>query len=545
MHFVKLMKKATIASLAVVMVAACGMDVEAKTVVQPQQTTKQVVSIYTNGTDVEISNVTNLKINGKKYSKGSIKKKVKTVQTAINKRAYEDYKGSYTQILDEDAVYDSEVIEKERQNFKYITTYDYELDFLKTGTYKISFDKYSYGTTEYEKSADGMTRKVTPVLEKTHYVWTYKVVPTISGAKSIALGKSNVTWTTTKSGSKTTSKTVVKNRYLTGKSGKLVFKMNSNYSLTSAYAVTRNAQGYLVVTATPNKSKITYSEVSLNGAYDYAKIVKDANGKDVYDEKTGNIVRENPATITGTKTDKYKVTTINYGFKDKYLGNSTKYDVSTRTVYIPTRPAEGNGEVEYQKNADGTYVYVTDAATGSQKRVPLTTAVTATVLTTTTADYEWFNGSYQLVETVKEMVISPTAETGIADAGDYYSKSYSDYWTDAAGTQKYNFGTTTTISKGGIARYVTLANGTRRVNPAYTRATKSCTNEYEGSWQVYADGMKNIYDEVYDIDLTTGADTTRWVYVCIEDEDGDYIYKESNNMVYTNYTSDSYSFYAK
>ena len=57
--------------------------------------------------------------------------------------------------------------------------------------------------------------------------------------------------------------------------------------------------------------------------------------------------------------------------------------------------------------------------------------------------------------------------------------------------------------------------------------------------------MKNIYDEVYDIDLTTGADTTRWVYVCIEDEDGDYIYKESNNMVYTNYTSDSYSFYAK
>jgi len=521
------------------------MDVEAKTVVQPQQTTKQVVSIYTNGTDVEISNVTNLKINGKKYSKGSIKKKVKTVQTAINKRAYEDYKGSYTQILDEDAVYDSQVIEKERQNFKYITTYDYELDFLKTGTYKITFDKYSYGTTEYEKSADGMTRKVTPVLEKTHYVWTYKVVPTISGAKSIALGKSNVTWTTTKSGSKTTSKTVVKNRYLTGKSGKLVFKMNSNYSLTSAYTVTRNAQGYLVVTATPNKSTITYSEASLNGAYDYAKVVKDANGKDVYDEKTGNIVRENPATITGTKTDKYKVTTINYGFKDKYLGNSTKYDVSTRTVYIPTRPADGNGEVEYQKNADGTYVYVTDAATGSQKRVPLTTAVTATVLTTTTADYDWFNGSYQLVETVKEMVISPTAETGIADAGDYYSRSYSDYWTDAEGTQKYDFGENSIISKGGIARYVTLANGTRRVNPAYTRATAYCTNNYEGSWQVYADGMKNIYDEVYDIDLTTGADTTKWVYVCTEDEDGDYISKEANDYIYTNYTYDAYSFYAK
>lgn len=550
MRILNMFKKITLATLAVTLLAT-GMTSEAKTVSEPKETYKQTVEV---GFPAEIYG-TNLKINGKSYSKS--KKKVKTTITETNVRAYCSYKGTIREYIDDNVVYDEETIKKQKLNYNYIDTYEYRLDFLKPGVYKITYDTYSTEPTENTRNAndyvwyddldcyalrtvsEDMTYYTyTPVLFKTTVTKTYKVVYTRGALKSISLGKSSVTSTVTRSGSQYKEKTVVKNRYLKGNSGKVQYKANSNYQITSGYAITRGADGYLTIAPANNKNTVTYSKASDSNTYEWEKVVTE-NGVDKKDAD-GNKVRA--TTTTGTSKAKYKTTQIVYGYKDKFIGSYTKYEVSNRTVYIPTRPEKDNGEVEYQKDATGNYV--TDA---EGKKIPLVTAVTAKVLTTTTTNYGWFNGKYQLYATVTEKVISPKAKTGIDDRGDYKYKTYSDYWVDAKGSKKKNFAASETISVGGIARYITLADGSLRTNPAYNRAKYS--NSYVGTWVdknsvTDADEYSSVGSSYSDVD-SNGNITTEYVFKYTLDAKGNRINRVNNNSITLGSTSGVYVFRAK
>ncbi len=551
MRILNLLKKITLATFAVTLLATSTVS-EAKTVAEPKQTRKETKTV---GESAYIYDAVNLKINGKKYSKS--KKKVKTVAFETRKRVFRSYKGTYKEYIDSNVVYDTETTEKQKVNYNYIDTTDYRLDFLKPGTYKVSFDKYSTSpSTNTSNKADYVwcddldcyaTRTVsndltyytyTPVLFKTTYTQTYKVLQTEGALKSISLGKSSVTTTVTRSGAKYKSKTVTKNRYLKGTSGKVKYKANSNYQVTSGYAITRNADGYLTIAPANNNNTVAFSKASYSKIYEYDKVVVE-NGVDKKDAD-GNKVRETKT--TGNTKDKYKFTDIVYGYKNKFIGNYTSYAVSDRVVYIPTRPEKGYGEVEYQKDAAGNYV---KDANGNN--IPLVTAVTAKVLTTTTTRYGLFNGKYQLYAMVSERVISPKAIYSISDSGDYAGGSYPDYWVDQTGTEKADFGDSTTISIGGIPYYVTYADGSKEVNPAYRRA--NCSINYVGTWvdakSVTDQDKYETFSSDYSDKDNTGKITTEYVYKYTLDANGNRIYIDKTAELVLDSTSSSRSFKAK
>ena len=549
MRMLNMFKKITLAALTVTLLAT-GMTSEAKTVSEPKETSKQTVEV---GSSDWVTG-TNLKINGKSYSKS--KKKVKTIITDTTVREYRSYKGTIREYIDDNVVYDEETIKKQKLNYNYIDINEYRLDFLKPGVYKITYDTYSYDPTTNTENANDYVyyddlgcyalRTVsedltyytyTPVIFKTTVTETYKVVYTKEAIKNIKLGKTSVTNTITRSGSQYKEKVVIKNRYLKGNSGKVQYKANSNYQITSGYAITRGADGYLTIAPANNKNNVSYSKVSTSNTYEYDKVVTE-NGVDKKDAD-GNKVRT--TTTTGTSKAKYKTTQINYGYKDKFIGNYTKYEVSDRTVYIPTRPEKGDDEVEYQKDAAGNYV--TDA---EGKQIPIVTAVTAKVLTTTTTSYGWFDGKYQMYATVKERVISPKAKTSISDAGDYKSDYY-DYWVDAKGSIKKNFGSNETISVGGVACEITLADGSVRTNPAYNRAKYS--NSYVGTWVdknsvTDADEYSSVDSSYSDVD-SNGNITTEYVFKYTLDAKGNRINRVNNNSITLGSTSGGYVFRAK
>lgn len=504
------------AVLAIGAVTASGVDVQAKTVNQPTHKSKKVYTVGDKD-NYSLYDATNLKINGKNYSKA--KKKVKTIQTAKNEQAYKSYTGSYTNYLDDSVVYDTEDNLQQKENYKYISTYDYSFVFLKAGTYKISYDKYESGDDIVEKSQDGKTETVTKVLEKTHYEDTIKVVDTTNPIKKLSLGKSSVSYTVKKSGTKTTTKTVVKNRYLTGKNGKLTFSMNSGYKLTSAYVVTRNAEGNIVVSSTGNKKNVTYSVGKYTNNETYDKIVQDpVTGKDQYvvDEKGYSTLVKAPVVVSEA-ANKYKETTIVYGYKDSFTGNYTNYSIGQKIVYIPNR--DKDGELMYQKDADGKYI-----RDEKGDRLPVVTTVQATTIVTTYPTQKRVDGQYKTVERVYETVILPTDKT-LYDG--------SEYWRDAKGKADTRYsGDYHEVSLAGVVRTVMLANGSYVTNPEYLR--KFYSSSYAGKWQVYDASMdtnKVKYydnDDYYDIDLNTGEKTTRYVYVYDLDADGDRIPNHEN-----------------
>lgn len=468
-----------VTALALGVAALTGVDSKAATIKsEPQENTKQTVHV---GNTDSVSYVTNLKINGKAYSK--YKTKVKTVQTYNNSK-YIKNKSNRTYYVDSEFIADTETYKQSSENYKYIAVGSYSFTFLKTGTYKISYDVYTEGDTKTTYSADGKSYTETYELVKTHHVDTYKVVTTDQPLKSITLGKNKITYTYKSSGTKTNVKSVAKYRYLQGKSGKLSIKTNSNYKLTSAYAVTYNAKGEVVVTATGNGKKVTYGTgketskteteqyvLDANGNYTY---VKDAAGNDT-DEKQSQLV------TTATSTSKYKPTTIYYGYKDAFTGSYAKFSVGTREVYVRSKDAKKHDV--YEKNADGTTATIKLGNYTYPKYV--VEKVTATVITKTYPERLIVDGAYKTVTVVEEQVILPGAKS---------LDEWSKYYLDATTYGEYDYtGRFQTVSKDGVNVYntVTLEDGRveQYTNPVYKR--KFYQASYQGSWQPVTSGTGN------------------------------------------------------
>ena len=582
---------AAVTVMAVGAMATTGIDASAKTITEPKQTTKQVTTVGSGAYlwDEEyydyynpLYDVANLKINGKKYTKGAIKKKVKTIQYSTNARAYKSWTGSFTEYYDDDAVYNTETYKKERLNYKWISTSCYDLTFLKPGTYKVSYDTYNTSSrnynfedslsdkadfywndtadcyAQYEISADTKTAKVTPVLFKTQHVDTYKVVQTTEGLKTIALGKSKQTNTVSSNGTKTTSKTTYKNRYLKGKSGKVKYTMNKNYSLTSAIAVTRDAAGNIVITPANKNSKIAYSAGVYTKTESHKEYVLDAEGNRTYEVNPTTGLKDyskpiKKEVVDGTHKAKYKETTIYYGYKDKYTGDYTKYGVASRAVYV------------HKKDADKKYMYEKDADGYNDYAKPVMEVVTATVLTKEYPVYEWINGAYTKVTYLYEMVLLPedlTADkkfdigTGIytvdVDKENYKNtlECSSEYYLDAKRTTSMSSGEWELVSKNGLSTETLNAKGEWEHNPAVARAFFE--TQYKGSWVVYDKTTmdpEDCFGENYTryADYVVNADGTKtytyYAYKYELDADGEWIKNEANNKVFFNNSTSGVAYF--
>lgn len=519
-------------TLALGVTALAGVDANAATITNdPQKNTKQTISV---GTTISRGDITNLKINGKKVSK--MKKKVKTVQTAKDTTAYIN-RDTRTYIVDDEFKADKEDYEAQYyDNYKYITTGDYEFTFLKTGTYKISYDRYEVGETKEEWSADGTSKTYTYELIKTHYVDTYKVVTTTDPIKSFTLGKNKITNTYKSNGTKYSRKTVTKYRYLKGKSGKLTIKTNKNYKLTSAFVVTYNEDGTVNVAATGNKQKITYGTGKYSTKTQVARYVYDANGelipvKDATGKETGKYQAE--LVTTSVYTSKYKETEIHYGYKDSFTGSYTTYSVGTKQVYIPRR--DEFGDIVYQQNPDGTYV-----VDENYNRKKVVDTVTATTITKKYPTRLIVDGAYKTVEVVKELVILPGAHS-------IYESKY-EYYLDAAcrGTS-FETGEFIEISTDGVAPYtlVTLTDGRvkKYSNPVYNR--KFYQADYVGSWQAVEGDWYDSHD--FTVDPATGYTTTTTKYQWVEtyDANGKRTAIEDNDNVTSTSMDGVQTFYKK
>ena len=517
-----------------------SIDASAATIkTEPQETSKQTIGV---GGTVSQYNITNLKINGKKYSK--YKKKVKTVQTKYDP-TYIRNDANGTRYVNSEFVPDTEDYEQQwDQNYKYISAGSYEFTFLKPGTYKISYDKYERGETKRTPSADGKSETVVYELIKTHYVDTYKVVTTTNPIKSITLGKNKITNTYKSSGTKTNVKTVTKFRYLKGKSGKLSFKANKNYKITSAFAVTYNANGDVVVSPSGNGKKVTYGTGKATSKTEREQYVLDANGNYTYvKDAAGNDTdeRQSQMVTTATSTSKYKPTTIYYGYRDTFTGSYTNYSVSTRQVYV-RRKDEKKHDI-YQKNPDGTYVR---DANGNRQYV--TDAVMATVITRTYPERTIMDGAYKTVAVVEEKVVLPGAKS-INEGKTYYMDASCRSIGYSSG---YVSGEYVTVSKGGVNRYdtVTLEDGrvARYINPVYTRRFYDA--DYQGSWQPIPDGDNSPYEKKYcdrTIDPKTGEIiyTTRYKWVETYDAEGKRKEVKDYNKVTTTHLDGTQTFNMK
>lgn len=493
---------AAVTALVLGMAALGGVDVNAATIKsEPQETTKQTISV---GNTISAYDITNLKINGKKYSK--LKKKVKTVQKYYNPQHITN-KGDMTNYVDSEFVPDTEDYKQSKANYKYIGAGDYEFTFLKTGTYKISYDTYEQGEEKTTPSADGKSSTTTYELIKTHHVDTYKVVTTTDPIKSFTLGKNKITNTYKSSGTKYNRKTVTKYRYLKGKSGKLSIKTNKNYKITSAFVVTYNANGEVVVTPSGNGKKVTYGTGKVTSKKEVEQYVLDANGNLTYvKDAAGKDTDEAQSQMitTATSTSKYKPTTIYYGYKDTFTGSYTNYSVSKRQVYVKHRDEKNH--VVYQKNPDGTYV---KDENGNVKYVVDT--VMATVITKTYPQRTIVDGAYATVPVVEELVVLPGAES-IYESATYYMDA------NCRGDAFYA-GSFETVSKAGVNYYdiVTLEDGRVKtyINPVYNRKFYQAT--YQGSWQPVANGSSSYADRT--IDLKTGSRTYTTYYQWVETYD--------------------------
>lgn len=457
------------------------------------------------GDEISVNSVSNLKINGKSLSK--YKKKVKAIRTYHNTRGVSNPKDVTIYINDEiEDVFapDSEDAKQSADNEKYIATDNYNLKFLKTGTYKISYDQY-YGLESTESyNADGKTKTIKYTLKKKHYEELYKVVQTVSPIKKITLGKNKITYINKSTATKKNTKTIINYRFLQGSKGKLTFSANKNYKITSAYVVTYNEKGDAVYTPAGNKKTVKYGTNKSKWVDERRQIVQDANGKNATKEDpvTGDIVYEFQKVKVGYSNSKYKPTTIVYGYKDSYTGSYTNYALSTRTVY-QRKCDDKSGDTLYQKNADGTY-----AKDDKGNKIPVVETVNATVITSTYPSREKKNGVYSNVKVVSEQVIIPNSITKVN--GNYY-------YLDATCTGYRYYAGQTVVSKDGISRfiYVTYPGdtyATRTQNPQYQRAFYNAT--YVGSWQQVTDANRNDYytQTSYDLDGQGNRTTEyRWI----------------------------------
>ena len=500
----------TVVTVALGAVAFSGISADAATITKkPTVNSKETVAI---GTQTSVNCVSNFKINGKAYKK--YKKKIKVVQTH-NSPKYWTNKGTKTNYIDDEFISDTEKYAQSQDNDKYISAQSYNITFLKAGTYTLSYDEYSTGESKTVQNEDNVSSTTTYELIKTTYKETYKVVPTTNELKVFALGKTKFTYTTKNKGNKVNTKEVIKNKFLRGNSGKLSMKASSkNYAITSAFVVTYDAQGKVVVTASGNGKKVNYGKYKSQGKTVYAKTKVDANGDTVYKkDASGKDTYEKDYDLVTTRqyASKYKPTTVYYGYKDKFTGDSVTYSVSNKTVYVKEK--DDKNETYYVKDAEGKNVKDEDGY--FQYAVK---AVNATVIKKVYKQRAKFDGDYKTYDVVAELVVLPGQDS---------LSAWDTYYLDEKSAKRSQNGKKTgyyqVVSKGGVARYqyVTLANGTIREyeNPAYYRRTYS--NTYAGSWQpVYINS--NDYDSDasdFTVDPATGNKTITTKYHWVDSTD--------------------------
>lgn len=492
-------------------VAFSGISADAATITKkPTVNSKQTVAI---GDTTDANTVSNFKINGKSYKK--YKKKVKVVQTYNNPSKWVN-EGTKTNYIDNEFISDKEKYKQSQKNDKYISAQSYDIKFLKAGTYTISYDKYSEGDSKTVDNADNVSSTTTSELIKTTYKFTYKVVPTTNPLKVFALGKTKYTYTTKNSGNKVNTKTVIKNKFLRGNSGKLSMKASSkNYAVTSAFVVSYDAQGKVVVTASGNGKKVNYGKYKKQGQSVYAKTKVDANGNVIYKKdaagKDTNDVDYDVVT-TGKYASKYKPTTVYYGYRDKFTGASVTFSVYNKTVYVQEKDDKNqsyrvkDAEGKYVEDADGYYQYATKA-------------VNATVIKKVYKERGKLDGAYNTYDVVSELVVLP-GQDDLEDRDEYFLDEKS---AKRDANSMYS-GRWAIVSKAGIAQYqyITMADGRIKKydNPVYYRRLYNA--DYAGSWQPVDINDNYNYDSDasdFTVDPATGSETVTAKYRWVESTD--------------------------
>lgn len=497
-------------------VAFSGISADAATITKkPTVNSKQTVAI---GDTTSADNVSNFKINGKSYKK--YKKKVKVVQT-YNDPDHWTNKGTKTKYIDNEFISDQEKYKQSQYNNKYISAQSYDIKFLKAGTYTISYDTYSEGESKTVDNADNVSSTTTSELIKTTYKFTYKVVPTTDPLKVFALGKTKFTYTFKNSGNKVNKKTVIKNKFLSGNSGKLSMKASSkNYAVTSAFVVSYDAQGKVVVTASGNGKKVNYGKYKKQGQSVYAKTKVDANGnvihkKDAAGKDTYDV--DYDVVTTGKYASKYKPTTVYYGYRDKFTGASVTFSVYNKTVYVHEK--DDKNQSYYVKDAEGKYV---EDADGYPQYA--TKAVSATVIKKVYKERGKLDGAYNTYDVVSELVVLP-GQDDLEDRDEYFLDEKSAKRGTNNMMSGYYYGSAwPVVSKAGIAKYqyITMADGRikKYYNPVYYRRLYDA--DYAGSWQPVDINDNYNYDSSasdFTVDPATGNKTVTAKYRWVESTD--------------------------
>ena len=492
-------------------VAFSGISADAATITKkPTVNSKQTVAI---GDTTGVDNVSNFKINGKSYKK--YKKKVKVVQTGNDPDHWTNW-GTKTKYIDNEFISDQEKYDQSQYNNKYISAQSYDIKFLKAGTYTISYDTYSEGDSKTVDNADNVSSTTTSELIKTTYKFTYKVVPTTNPLKVFALGKTKYTYTTKNSGNKVNTKTVIKNKFLSGNSGKLSMKASSkNYAVTSAFVVSYDAQGKVVVTASGNGKKVNYGKYKRQGQSVCAKTKVDANGNVIYkkDAAGKNTYDVDYDVVTTSKyASKYKPTTVYYGYRDKFTGASVTFSVYNKTVYVQEK--DDKNQSYLVKDAEGKYVK--DADGHSQYA---TKAVTATVIKKVYKERGKLDGAYNTYDVVRELVVLP-GQNDLDDEETYYL----DEKSAKRNINSMDSGSWDVVSKAGTAKYqyITMADGCieQYYNPVYYR--RLYTAKFAGSWQPVDINDNYSHDSSasdFTVDPATGSKTITAKYRWVESTD--------------------------
>ena len=245
----------------------------------------------------------NIKINNKAVKKS--KKKVRAILTDEDPTyyyipaSYVDSREYYNTAAD---------YEKAQNSYSYKAAKSYTFVFKKAGTYTFSWDSYDY-EIDYVQ-VPGKTYYVRNVtVEKTTHVRKIKVLKDGNVLKSIQLGKAKVT-NKASYGEASDSYKTVSNKYLTGTSGKLNIKLNSNYAITSILVMTYDKEGNQVYQQVNNKSTVTYG--------DY-----------LYDTTTYNVETGVDMNKKNFVKSLMKKTVVFIGYRNKFTGDYSKYTIKT------------------------------------------------------------------------------------------------------------------------------------------------------------------------------------------------------------------------
>ncbi|MBO4863618.1 MAG: hypothetical protein J5517_04595 [Eubacterium sp.] len=221
----KVLAYALILAFVVSLFSFSSIPVEAKAKKTKVATVKTTSSI---GGGIIFYGVTDIKV---KKSKGTKKKKIETHRNSVKLRTG----GYYTSSSN----YKSQKkYEKARDQYKYKTTYDYVVYFLKAGTYTVTYN--TYVSSEY-KYVDGKGGYYGPGKIVKHTVKVTVSQPGY-GVKSVQFGKAINSYSVTQKKFKKTSVSKY-NPYVTSSSAKLTVNMFKGFKIQKIEVDIRNANG--------------------------------------------------------------------------------------------------------------------------------------------------------------------------------------------------------------------------------------------------------------------------------------------------------------